>query len=104
VALGAGAAGLVGAGIFELLRRDAESDARAERERPSHNQVADAENLERIESRQSAARISLGVGSALLVTGAVLWLVDERATHAPTTSAGFALGPRGVSAAMTTRF
>lgn len=104
VALGAGGVSLLGAGVFEWLRSDAESDAREARRDPQQSQVDHAERLETVESRRSAAQLSLGVGAALLVTGGVLLLVDDRMSRPSTTTAGVSVGPGGVSASMTTRF
>ena len=104
VALSAGGAALVTAGVFELLRRDAEGEVNQARRDPDRSQVEIEALNGAAESRQSAAQLSFGVGAALLVTGGVLLLVDERLSRTPTTSAGLAVGPGRFAANMTTRF
>ncbi len=71
VAVGAGGAALATAGVFELLRRDAESDAESARYQPEYY-----EHRDRMSSRQSTARVLLGVSAVLVVSGGVLALID----------------------------
>jgi tetratricopeptide (TPR) repeat protein len=72
VAMGAGAAGLLGALGFEISRRSADSDAE------QAPQTEFQERYDAMERRQTAARVLAGVGGALLVTGGVLFLVDRQ--------------------------
>jgi tetratricopeptide (TPR) repeat protein len=108
IAIGAGGAALAGAGVFEWMRNDAENDARDAERRSSHSQADRADRLDTIESRQAAARLSFGIGAALLATGGVLLLVDEYATREPKpepkTSGSLTFGRGGMAASMTTRF
>lgn len=71
VLLGAGAASLGVAGAFELARRGAEDDARQER-----TQVGYAAALDKMQSRQTLARVFAGVGGAALIAGAVSLAID----------------------------
>lgn len=71
VTVGAGGLTLAGAGLFELLRRDAESDAREAHTQPKYH-----EQRERMERHQTTARVLTGVGTTLVVGGGVLFLVD----------------------------
>jgi len=87
LALGAGAAALGGALTFELLRRSAESDAKKE-----PTQLGYQSRLETEQSRQSTARVFLGVGGVLAVAGGVMLLVDTP-RKGPKTSAGFVCAP-----------
>jgi tetratricopeptide (TPR) repeat protein len=68
VTLGVGGAALGGALTFELLRRSAENDAK------HANQVDYQAQLDREHSRQTAARIFLGVGGGLVAAGGVMLL------------------------------
>lgn len=74
---GAGAGALVGAGVYELLRRDAERDAKSAEYQPDYYDERD-----RMLTRQTTARVLLGVGGALLLTGGVLAVVNH--SHAST--------------------
>jgi len=71
VALGAGGAALVGAGVAELVRRDAENDART-----APDQIAYADQYDRMRSSQTAARVLLVTGGVLAVTGSALVAID----------------------------
>jgi len=85
-ALGAGAGVLGAAGVFELLRRNAESDAEADR-----TQIGRAEKLDTMESRQTTARVLAGVGGALVLTGGVLLVLDlsrSKRSETPAVAAG----------------
>jgi tetratricopeptide (TPR) repeat protein len=73
--LGAAAVCLGGAGIFELSRRSAESSAANEDVQVDYERHIDAMN-----SRQTTARVLLGVGGALAVTGAALLVFNTRLT------------------------
>lgn len=74
VAVGTGGAALVAAGVFELLRRDAESDAQSARYQTDY--YADRD---RMTSHQTTARVLLGVGTVLALSGGVLALIDSAA-------------------------
>lgn len=71
VALGSGGAVLAAAGVFELLRRDAESDAQEARYQPEYHT-----HRERMSSYQTTARILIGAGAVLALGGGVLAFVD----------------------------
>ncbi len=75
VTLGVAAVCLGGAGIFELSRRSAQSDAKDEPVQLPFEQNVDAMN-----GRRDAARVLLGVGSVLAVTGGVLLVFNTRVT------------------------
>jgi hypothetical protein len=71
VVLGAGVVTLGAAGSFEFLRRSAEKDAKNET-----TQTGYADALDTIDQRKTVARVLLGVGGALAVTGGVLLTLD----------------------------
>jgi hypothetical protein len=75
VTLGAGAASLGASLTFELLRRSAESDAKQQ-----VIQVRYEARLESEQSRQTAARIFLGAGGALVAAGGLMLLFDKPAS------------------------
>jgi tetratricopeptide (TPR) repeat protein len=91
--LGAGAASLVGAGVFEVLRQQEEQTAESAR-----YQIAYEEAYERQQSRQSTARALLAVGGALVVTGGVLLWVESRPEESP--SASLSCGSAGCFGAL----
>ena len=70
-AFGVGAAALGGALVFEISRASAEEDVKTERTR-----VARLEANDRMEERQTTARILLGVGGAAMLVGGVLLYFD----------------------------
>ncbi|HVY29105.1 MAG TPA: PEGA domain-containing protein [Polyangiaceae bacterium] len=70
IVLGAGGAGLLGALGFELARRSAESAARTE------PQLEYQQHYDAMQTRQTTARVLLGVGGALAITGGVLLLLN----------------------------
>jgi tetratricopeptide (TPR) repeat protein len=76
VAVGAGGATLAAAGIFELLRRGAESDAEGARYQTEYY-----DNRDRMSSHQTTARVLLGVSAVLMLSGGVLALVDGAAAN-----------------------
>lgn len=83
ITLGAGGAALLGAGVFELMRRSAENEAE------SASQAKYREPYDRMQSHQTTARVLAGVGGALVVAGGVWALLadaggddDERANAA----------------------
>jgi tetratricopeptide (TPR) repeat protein len=67
VALGAGVAALGGAVTVEVMRRQAESEAKQERE-----QVRFARALDEMDSRQTLARVLAGAGGVFAAVGGVL--------------------------------
>lgn len=71
VTLGVGGATLGAALGFELARRSAE-DAAAE----EPTQIGYQQHLDKVQSRQTTARVLVGVGGALVVTGGVLLAID----------------------------
>lgn len=88
IALGTGGALIVGAGIAEVARRDAEADARG-----APTQLTYQADYQRMQTDQRVGRVLLGVGSALVVTGGVLLGIDlARSRRART---GFACLPGG---------
>ncbi len=75
VTLGVAGACLGAAGIFELSRRSAQNSAKNE-----PVQRAFQDDLNSIDNRRTAARVLLGVGSVLAVTGGALLLFNPRVT------------------------
>jgi len=71
VTLGAGALTLAGSLTFELMRRGAESDAK-----DAKTQVEYKQHYDDMVSRRTTARVLLGVGGALAVTGGVLLAIE----------------------------
>jgi hypothetical protein len=61
---------MMGALGFELARRSAESAAK------SASQLEYKQHFDAMESRQTTARVFLGVGGALLITGGVLVILN----------------------------
>lgn len=92
---GAGAMALSGAAVFELRRRDAESDARSE-----EYQLAYYEHRDRMLSDRRTARVLAGVGALLVVGAGVIAVVRggpadsarERASAALACGASACLG------------
>lgn len=80
VTLGASGAAFIAAGTFELLRRDADDDAKN-----ATTQLGYQDRLDAMSSHQTTARIFAGIGGALLVTGGTLlvlrtWSDDDTRT------------------------
>lgn len=73
---GTGMAGLGGAVGFELARRSEERAARA-----SQNQLEYKKHLDDSLEHQTRARVLVGVGGGLLVTGSVMLLFNDRAPN-----------------------
>jgi hypothetical protein len=95
---GGSAAALLGAGVLELSRRDLEDQA-------SHTQVQveRQDKTESMESRQTAARVVLGVGVVAAIAGGVSLYFDlERAEQAP--ALAFDCSPSGCSLGAGGRF
>jgi tetratricopeptide (TPR) repeat protein len=78
VTLAAGSVALGGALTFELLRSSAETDAKA-----ADNQLDYYEHLQTEQNRQTAARVFLGTGGALLLTGGLMLLLDKGTPSRP---------------------
>jgi hypothetical protein len=76
--LGGSSALLLGAGALELSRRGLEDEARAE-----PRQIDYRDKLEAMESRQTGARVLLGVGAALALLGGVSLYLDLSAGEEP---------------------
>ena len=72
VVAGTGALALGVAGVYEIKRGNAESDARSEQYQPAYY-----DDVDRMSSYQTTARVFLGVGAAMLVTGGVLAVVNK---------------------------
>ncbi|HWA72708.1 MAG TPA: PEGA domain-containing protein [Polyangiaceae bacterium] len=98
VTIGTGAAVLGGSLTFELLRRSAESDAEKER-----TQLGFQSALDKVDSRKTTARVLLGVGGALVVTGGVLLVLDTTSRQSGV-QAAFACVPDGCALAAGSRF
>jgi tetratricopeptide (TPR) repeat protein len=81
IALGTGAASLVGAGVFEVLRQKEEEAAESAR-----YQLEYEEAYERHQSRQWTSRVLLGAGGALVLTGGILLWFESRPEESPTAS------------------
>lgn len=71
VVLGAGVATLGAAGVFEVMRSSAEDDAKN-----AKTQIEKSDALDTMDSRQTTARVLLGIGGALTVAGGVLLALD----------------------------
>ena len=87
--LAAGTVAMGGALTFELLRRSAESDAKA-----AQSQIDYQDHLQTEQSRQTAARIFLGTGGALLLAGGLMLLLDT-GKPSTATNAGLVCLPSG---------
>jgi hypothetical protein len=100
LSIGVGAAALGAALAFEVARRSAESDAKQE-----STQLGYQSRLESEQSRQTAARVLVGIGGGLLAVGGVLLLLDSKEpAHAQTTSAGFVCMPQLCAVSARSRF
>lgn len=88
--LGAAAVCLGSAGIFEALRRSAQNSARSEQVQLAYEQDIDAMN-----SRQTTARVFLGVGGVLAATGVTLLVLNTPLT--PESRARVAAVPGGAT-------
>ncbi|MFO7179925.1 MAG: hypothetical protein DIU78_014600, partial [Pseudomonadota bacterium] len=75
---GVGSAALIAALELEILRRSAEKEARR-----ATTQLDYADAKERMERRQTAARVLAGTGGALLAAGALLLLLEPDAPESP---------------------
>jgi len=95
--LGAAAVCLGSAGIFELSRRSAQNSARDELVQVDYERDIDAMN-----SRQTTARVLLGVGGVLAATGAALLVFNTPV--APETKARVAGVPGGATFSLERHF
>jgi len=98
VTLAAGTVALGGALTFEILRRSAESDAEA-----AESQLEYQDHLQTEQSRQTAARIFLATGGALLLAGGLMLLLDTGTSSHPA-SAGLICLPSGCGLAARGKF
>lgn len=88
IALAGGAVALGVAGGFELARSNAEDEAASARV-----QLDKEDALSRMSDRQLYARISGGVGAALLLGGGLLWFFSDSDDQASPASVAFHLAP-----------
>jgi tetratricopeptide (TPR) repeat protein len=88
--LGAAAVCLGTAGIFEALRRSAQNSARSEQV-----QLAYEQDIDDMNSRQTTARVLLGVGGVLAATGVTLLVLNTPIT--PESRARVAAVPGGAT-------
>jgi len=95
--LGAGAVALAGAAIFEARRRSAQDAARDDQ-----TQLAKQHDLDAMNSRQTTARVLLGAGGVLVVTGATLLVFNARLT--PESTAAVSPVPGGAAFSWTRSF
>jgi tetratricopeptide (TPR) repeat protein len=89
VAIGAGAASMLGALGFELARHSAESAAE------KASQLEYQTHFDAMQSRQNTARVLFVVGGGLLITGGVLFFLDRpqrTATHVALSCSGVGCG------------
>jgi tetratricopeptide (TPR) repeat protein len=102
VTLGAGGAALGGALAFEFMRRSAEQAAEDET-----TQIGYKEELDRMESRRTTARVLAGVGGALVIAGGTLLVIDLNRSKSPPKTAlswSASASPDAVQAALSGRF
>jgi hypothetical protein len=90
IVMGAGAASLAGALGFELARRSAETSAKSE------PQLEYPQHYDSMESRQTTARVLLGLGGALIVTGGVLMVLNTPKQPASSLAVGCGPGSCGL--------
>jgi len=95
--LGAAAVCLGSAGIFEALRRSAQNSARSETV-----QLAYEQDIDDMNSRQTTARVLLGVGGVLAATGVTLLVLNTPIT--PESPARVAAVPGGATFSLERRF
>ncbi len=99
-AFGVGAAALGGALAFELMRAGAEDDVKNE-----PTQVARADAFDRMESRQTTARVLAGVGAAAVLAGGVLLYFDlSKSDDTARARVGLGCGGDGCGASLKGRF
>jgi tetratricopeptide (TPR) repeat protein len=93
VTMSVGAAALGGALTFEILRRQSENDAKKD-----PTQAGYASKISQADDRQMAARVLLGVGAGLVVTGGVMFFVGGPSEHRTEIALGCLPGACGASA------
>ena len=79
IGMSVGGAALGGSLAFEILRRDTVDEAKKDK-----TQIGYASKLETANEQQTAARVLLGVGAGLAVTGGVLFFVGNSKHEQPT--------------------
>jgi hypothetical protein len=97
--IGVGGAALGAALVCELLRGKAESDAKNQT-----TQVAYADRLDTMESYQTAARVLVGTGAALAVSGGVFLWLGMRAEHSAAPAVAASCSPQGCWSVVRGRF
>jgi len=101
VTLGAGAAALAGALTFELMRSSSESSAK-----DAKTQVEYKDHYDTMVSQRTTARVFLGVGGALVVTGGVLLAIElgNGSPNKKTARLGIAPAPGGFTGSLAGSF
>lgn len=88
ITTGVGAASLAAAAGFEVARRSEESQAKT-----AQTQLEFQAHLDAMQTQRTTARVLLGVGGALVVTGGILFIVNLKST--PGTEVGLGCGGKG---------
>jgi tetratricopeptide (TPR) repeat protein len=99
IGIGVGGAALTGALVCEILRANAEADAKDQK-----TQVAYADRLDTMETYQTTARVLLGTGAALAVTGGVFLWLGMRAEHSAAPAVAATCTPQGCWSVVRGRF
>jgi len=99
ITLSAGGAALAGSLAFELVRRNAENDAKTQQE-----QVKLQNDIDTMKSSKDASRILLGVGVPLVVTGGVLLYVGSKSKSEKTPAVGVSFSSTNVAGTFRGRF
>jgi tetratricopeptide (TPR) repeat protein len=100
MALGTGGATLGGALVLELLRRGAEQDAQHE-----PRQIQFAQDVQRMRSLQTVARVLGGVGATLALVGGTLLVVSAgESEHGPSSKVALSCVPSRCRASLTGTF
>jgi tetratricopeptide (TPR) repeat protein len=97
ITLGAGAVALCGSAYFEARRRSAEDAVGDDK-----TQLATKDDVDAMNSRQTASRVLLGVGGVLVATGATLLVLNTRLT--PESTAVVSALPGGATFSLTRSF
>jgi hypothetical protein len=93
VTMGVGGGALAGSLVFELLRQKSVNDAKKD-----STQIGYASKVNDANDRQTAARVLLGVGAGLVVTGGVLFFVGKPSTNHSEIAVGCTPGQCGATA------